>query len=74
MPFYVENETISRYTKLYRWHTREIAKLEQKLLETTDDEERNGMEQVQRNFIAERARIRRRYPNSFSEDIFDSKF
>ena len=72
--FNVEEETFRKFRHLYRWHTNELARLEQRWLETNDADQRNRIEQVQRTLIDERARIRRMYPNRFQEDIFDAKF
>ena len=72
MPLDVKKECLPMYQKLYQWHTKEIQEIDSKASHTTDIEEKKKMQIVEKRLIVERKRIRKIYPEEFSEDEFDS--
>ena len=59
------------YQKLYEWHTKEIQEMDTKASQATDVEEEKKIQIVEKRLIVERKRIRKIYPEEFSEDEFD---
>lgn len=72
MPIDVKEECLPMYKKLYQWHTEEIQKLDSELTKTTGEEQKR-IRVVENRLIVERKRIRKIYPETFSEDEFDSR-
>ena len=72
MPLDVKEECRPMYEKLYKWHTEEIKKLDLEL-EITTGEKQKRIKIVENRLIVERKRIRKIYPEIFSEDEFDSR-
>ncbi|MDX1533092.1 MAG: hypothetical protein R3230_02680 [Nitrosopumilaceae archaeon] len=69
----VKEICLEMYQKLYEWHTKEIVKLDLELSKMEDSIEKKRKSIVEKRLIVERKRIRKIYPDEFSEDEYDSR-
>lgn len=68
----VKDACLEMYQELYKWHTNELEKLEGKLSQTSNQNSCKTIKIVQKRLVVERKRIRKIYPEEFTEDKYDS--